>query len=77
MFIAEGITDHDLDTFVDMYREHCEVGRPGFNLSFGISLGEFLFYPGSPPPPPPNLTDDHFRNLGEQHSRKTGFSKYG
>ena len=26
LFIAEGITDHDLDTFVDMYREHCEVG---------------------------------------------------
>lgn len=26
LFITEGITDHDLDTFVDMYREHCEVG---------------------------------------------------
>ena len=26
LFTAEGITDHDLDTFVDMYREHCEVG---------------------------------------------------
>ena len=24
--LTEGITDHDLDSFVDMYREHCEVG---------------------------------------------------
>ncbi|XP_073259463.1 DNA-binding protein RFX2-like isoform X2 [Porites lutea] len=23
--LPEGITDHDLDTFVDMYREHCEA----------------------------------------------------
>ena len=26
LFLTEGITDHDLDSFVDMYREHCEVG---------------------------------------------------
>ena len=23
--LPEGITDHDLDTFADMYREHCEA----------------------------------------------------
>ena len=26
LFLTEGITDQDLDSFVDMYREHCEVG---------------------------------------------------
>ena len=40
--ITEGITDHDLDTFVDMYREHCEVGTN--KLLFSVIIFCILAY---------------------------------
>ena len=42
--ITEGITDHDLDTFVDMYREHCEVGTNKLSILFSVIIFCILAY---------------------------------